>query len=64
MSSGYALSFGLVLVAAGRLGDIRGRKNMFVAGLVLFTVASAACGLAPNAGLLVVARVIQASAEA
>ncbi len=59
VSSGYALSFGLVLVAAGRLGDIRGRKNMFVAGLVLFTVASAACGLAPNAGLLVVARVIQ-----
>jgi EmrB/QacA subfamily drug resistance transporter len=59
VSSGYALSFGLVLVAAGRLGDIRGRKNMFVAGLVLFTVASAACGLAPSATLLVVARVIQ-----
>ncbi|GAB6898673.1 MFS transporter [Kineosporia succinea] len=59
VSSGYALSFGLVLVAAGRMGDVRGRKNVFIAGLTLFTLASALCGLAPNAALLVVARVLQ-----
>lgn len=57
--SGYALAFGLVLVPAGRLGDVRGRRNVFIAGLVLFTVASAACGLAPGAGVLVVARLLQ-----
>ncbi len=57
--SGYALAFGLVLVASGRLGDVRGRKQVFVAGLVLFTVASALCGLAPNAETLVAARLLQ-----
>ena len=44
--SGYALTFGLVLVAAGRLGDVRGRRTMFLIGLVVFVVASAACGFA------------------
>ena len=44
--SGYALTFGLLLVPAGRFGDARGRRNVFIAGLAVFTLASAAAGLA------------------
>ncbi|HEV7831333.1 MAG TPA: MFS transporter, partial [Pseudonocardiaceae bacterium] len=57
--SGYALTFGLVLVAGGRLGDALGRRRMFLAALTGFIVASALCGAAPNAELLVVARLLQ-----
>lgn len=57
--SGYALSFGLVLVAAGRLGDARGRRTMFVLGTVLFAGSSVLAGLAPYALVLVIARLIQ-----
>jgi EmrB/QacA subfamily drug resistance transporter len=57
--SGYALTFGLVLVAAGRLGDVRGRRTMFLIGLVVFVVASAACGFATGPLFLVVARLVQ-----
>src|SRR3954466_653302 len=57
--SGYALTFGLLLVPAGRIGDVRGRRTMFVLGLGLFTLASLACGLAPSALFLVVARLVQ-----
>jgi MFS family permease len=42
--SGYALTFGLALVPAGRIGDARGRRRAFLAGVTLFTLASAACG--------------------
>jgi EmrB/QacA subfamily drug resistance transporter len=59
VSSGYALTFGLVLVAAGRIGDIRSRRTVFVIGLALFTAASALCGLAPTALVLVGARLLQ-----
>jgi EmrB/QacA subfamily drug resistance transporter len=57
--SGYALTFGLLLVPAGRIGDLRGRRIVFVAALGLFTLASAACGLAPNGITLVIARLVQ-----
>jgi EmrB/QacA subfamily drug resistance transporter len=57
--SGYALTFGLMLVPAGRLGDRYGYKKLFIAGLVLFTVASVACGLAGNASELIAARLVQ-----
>jgi EmrB/QacA subfamily drug resistance transporter len=57
--SGYALAFGLVLVPAGRIGDLRGRRTMFVVALGLFTLASAACGAAPGALFLVIARFVQ-----
>lgn len=57
--SGYALTFGLVLVAAGRLGDARGRRSMFVVGVGVFTGASVAAGLAPTAAWLVAARLVQ-----
>jgi len=60
--SGYALTFGLVLVPAGRYGDARGRRNVFIAGLLLFTLASAAAGLATGALWLVVARLVQGAA--
>ncbi len=61
--SGYALAFGLVLVPAGRLGDARGRRRMFLAGLALFTAASAAAGLSPSAWFLAAARLVQGVAS-
>jgi EmrB/QacA subfamily drug resistance transporter len=57
--SGYALTFGVVLIAAGRAGDIMGRGGLFVIGVGLFTAASVASGLAPDATSLNVARFIQ-----
>lgn len=57
--SGYALTFGLVLVPAGRLGDARGRRGLFMAGLALFTLTSAGAGLSPGPSWLVVARLVQ-----
>lgn len=57
--SGYALAFGLFLVPAGRMGDARGRRRVFMAGLALFTLASAACGAARGSGWLVGARLVQ-----
>ncbi|MEU8713194.1 MULTISPECIES: MFS transporter [unclassified Streptomyces] len=60
--SGYALTFGLALVPAGRLGDIRGRRQAFLLGLAVFTVASAACGLAASPDWLVAFRLIQGAA--
>ncbi|WP_285683910.1 MFS transporter [Actinoplanes sp. NBRC 103695] len=60
--SGYALTFGLLLVPAGRFGDARGRRNVFIVGVALFTLSSAAAGLAQSALFLVVARLIQGAA--
>jgi EmrB/QacA subfamily drug resistance transporter len=57
--SGYALTFGLVLVAGGRLGDLVGRRRMFLVGLAGFTATSALAGAAPTAELLVTARLLQ-----
>ena len=60
--SGYALTFGLLLVPAGRFGDARGRRTIFVVGLLLFTLSSAAAGLATSALWLIVARLVQGAA--
>ena len=57
--SGYALAFGMTLVAGGRLGDAHGRRRMMTIGLVGFIVSSLAVGLAPNAAAIVVARLAQ-----
>src|SRR5699024_12237573 len=57
--SGYALTFGVVLVAAGRAGDILGRGGLFLFGVLIFTLASIASGLAPNSTALNIARFIQ-----
>jgi EmrB/QacA subfamily drug resistance transporter len=56
----YAVVFGALLVTAGGLADARGRKKVFLAGLVLFAAASALCGLAPSVPMLVAARAVQA----
>ncbi len=57
--NGYLITYGSFLLLAGRLGDLIGRKPVFIAGLILFTVASAACGLAHDQALLVAARFVQ-----
>ncbi len=55
----YLLTFGGFLLLSGRLGDLLGNKRVFQAGVVSFTAASIACGLAPSAGFLVAGRAIQ-----
>ncbi len=57
--SGYALSFGLLLVPAGRLGDATGRKRLFLAGVAVFVVGAVVAGLAQSIEMLNLARVIQ-----
>lgn len=57
--SGYALTFGLALVPAGRLGDAFGRRRLFLVALASFVVCSAGVGAAPTIELLIVARLLQ-----
>ena len=59
--NGYTIVFAAVLVPAGRWADRIGRRKVFTAGLIGFTVGSVLCGLAPGVGLLIAARVIQAA---
>src|SRR5438477_674880 len=60
----YLLTFGGLMLLAGRMGDILGRKKVFVAGMSAFTVASLLCGLANSEGLLIAARFVQGAAAA
>src|SRR5499425_898424 len=55
----YMLTFGGFLLLGGRLGDLFGHRRMFLLGIVLFTLASLACGLANGQGLLIGARAVQ-----
>ena len=55
----FLVTFGSLLLLAGRLGDLAGRKRVFLAGLVTFTAASLLCGLAPSQGALIAARFLQ-----
>src|SRR6202008_3944132 len=55
----YLLTFGGFLLLSGRLGDLWGYRRVFLGGVVAFTVAPGACGLAPSAGFLVVGRAVQ-----
>jgi EmrB/QacA subfamily drug resistance transporter len=57
--NGYTLSIAVLLVTGGRLGDIFGRRRMFLAGIVIFALSSATAGLAPDATALVLSRVVQ-----
>lgn len=57
--TGFALAFGVLLVASGRAGDIFGRRKLFMAGIVVFALASLVCGLAPNTTVLNIGRVAQ-----
>jgi EmrB/QacA subfamily drug resistance transporter len=61
---GYALALAVGLLTGGRLGDLFGRRRMFLLGVTGFTVASVACGLAPSTGALVTARLVQGLAGA
>jgi len=57
--NGYLISYGSFLLLAGRLGDLIGRRRTFLAGIALFTCASALCGVADNQTLLIAARFVQ-----
>ena len=59
VASFYALTFGGLLIAGGRAGDLFGRLRMFRIGVVVFAVASMAGGLAPNGTVLLIARLVQ-----
>ncbi|MEV5873119.1 MFS transporter [Streptomyces sp. NPDC052101] len=60
----YTLPFAVLLITGGRLGDIAGRRRMFVLGVAVFTAASVACALAPAPGPLIAFRAVQGAAAA
>src|SRR3954451_13712503 len=62
--AGYGLTFAVLLLAAGRLGDRYGRRRTLGAGVALFTAASLLCGIAPSAAVLVAARLLQGAGGA
>ena len=62
--TGYALTFGSLLLLGGRAGDVFGQRRVLLVGLALFGVASLGCGLAPAPGWLVAARFVQGAAGA
>src|SRR4030088_785314 len=55
----YILTYAVLLITAGRLGDLYGQRNLFGIGLAIFTLASALCGLAQDANQLIAARILQ-----
>lgn len=57
--SAYLIAYGGLLLLSGRLGDLIGRRRVFLAGLAVFVIASLACGLAPSPGALIAARFVQ-----
>src|SRR5947208_13451799 len=57
--TGYALTFGALMLTGGKLADLLGRRFIFVVGLAIFTLASLGCGLASSASFLIAARVVQ-----
>jgi EmrB/QacA subfamily drug resistance transporter len=57
--AGYSLAYAVMLITGGRLGDLYGRRRMFILGLTGFTIMSALCGLAPTATTLILARLLQ-----
>ena len=57
--NGYTLSFAVLLATGGRLGDIFGRRRMFLTGVIIFALSSATAGLAPDSTSLVISRVVQ-----
>jgi EmrB/QacA subfamily drug resistance transporter len=61
---GYLITFGSLLLLAGRLGDLFGRKRVFLIGVAAFVAASMLCGIAPSGSALVVARFLQGAAAA
>ncbi|MET9320158.1 MFS transporter [Streptomyces sp. NPDC003038] len=64
ITAGYALAFAAGLITGGRLGDIYGRKRLFLVGIAGFTAASLLCGIAANPGMLVASRLLQGAMAA
>ncbi|TYB49113.1 MFS transporter [Actinomadura chibensis] len=64
VATGYILAFSCLMIAGGRLTDVYGCRAVFVSGMVVFTAASAACGLAADPGTLILARVTQGAGAA
>ncbi|GHK02551.1 MFS transporter [Streptomyces sp. Y2F8-2] len=64
ITAGYALAFAAGLITGGRLGDIHGRKRLFLIGIGGFTLASALCGFAANPEMLVASRILQGAMAA
>lgn len=62
--AGYELAFGVLLITGGRLGDLYGRRRLFIVGMAGFTAASLLCGIAPDVETLIIARVLQGLAAA
>ncbi len=62
--NGYLITFGGLLLLAGRLGDLVGRKRIFLTGLVMFTGASVLCGIASSGGMLIAFRLLQGAGGA
>ncbi|SCG66154.1 drug resistance transporter, EmrB/QacA subfamily [Micromonospora siamensis] len=62
--AGYGLAYAAGLITGGRLGDIYGRRKLFMIGIGLFTVASLVCGIAPSPEVLIAARIVQGIAAA
>ena len=60
--AGYTVSYAMLLITGARLGDLIGRRRMFMLGIGGFTLASLACGLAPDVGVLIAARFVQGPA--
>ena len=60
----YALTFAALLITGGKLADLYGRRRIFIIGIVIFTLSSLACGLAPSAGFLIGARAVQGTGAA
>src|SRR3984957_8833485 len=60
----YQIAFGGLLLLSGRLGDLFGRKRMFLTGIAVFVAASLACGLAAGPGMLIAARFVQGAGAA
>ena len=63
-TTAYTLPFAVLLITGGRLGDIAGRKRLFVIGVAGFMLASVACAVAPSVGLLIAFRALQGGAAA
>jgi MFS family permease len=62
--AGYGTAYAVLLVLGGRLGDAHGRRKLFLTGMAAFTITSLLCGLAPSAGMLVAARILQGASAA
>ncbi|HWM99527.1 MAG TPA: MFS transporter, partial [Streptosporangiaceae bacterium] len=62
--AGYTVSYAMMLITGARMGEEYGRRRMFLSGVLVFTVASLTCGIAPGIGILIAARFVQGAGAA